>query len=85
MLVTLNIQKLSGVVQSAKSQISEPRPDGHIGNAVLFEGDKDVFTQLFIEYIQQTFGFHGVTVDRILVFLGCIAVKVTKTTPQKRS
>ncbi len=78
------IQELGGIIDVAERHAAKPRPDGHIGDGVLFTCHVTPARQLLIQNIKQTFGFHREAVDRVLNLHRRIIVEVAETATEKR-
>src|SRR5690625_1944927 len=83
MLVTAGIEEFRGLVGLIAHQRAIPRPNRHIGNRVIIADDIRMLGQTTIQHIQLPLHLHGVAIDRILILLWRIGIKMPETTTQQ--
>ena len=81
--IAVRVKEFCRVVHVAQHHVAKPRPDSHIGNGVLIARHVSVMRQLFIQHVQQAFGFHRKAVDRVLNLHWRVVIEVTETTAKE--
>ena len=79
--VFVHLQKLARIVTLAFGQAAIPRPDGHVGNAVVVTANEAMVGQTAIEHVKLALHFHGETVNGVFNFGWGISEEMAKAAP----